>query len=368
LRDVQRQVLSHAMAEFSCSQQIIAAAHRRMSATAWDYVAGAALSETSLRRNRYAIDCYAFLPRILRDVSRIDTSVTLLGQNLRMPVLLSPMGSMNLMPAGGVVAAARAAARFDLLQAVSSVSGVPLEEPGAASQAPKIFQLYVRGDMDWVRAHLDRARAAGYFALMLTVDCPYYGLRERQLLHDWAPSTLDDPGRLYQTSMTWQKMAAIARLWGGPTIVKGIATAADARLAVEHGVAAIYVSNHGGRDLDHGRGTLDMLPEIVETAGRDAEIWVDGGFVRGTDVVKALCLGARAVGVGRLQAWGLGAGGEDALVRMLEILESEIRNTMGLIGAPRIADLGPDYLTRVIPLGPTHETSAFRHLGPAPLR
>ena len=253
------------------------------------------------------------------------------------------------------------------MHAVSSVAAAPFEEVAAASKAPKIFQLYIRGDMDWVRAQLDRAKAAGYIALMLTADATYYGLRERQLLHGWAPQTLEDPGRIYQTSMTWEKMAEIARLWGGPMIVKGIATAADARIAVEHGVAAICVSNHGGRDLDHARGTLDMLPEIVEAAGKNAEIWIDGGFVRGTDVVKALCLGARAVGIGRLQAWGLGAAGEEGLVRMLEILEEEIRNTMGLIGAPRLKELGPDYLARVTPLAPTHETSAFRHLGIEPL-
>ncbi|HWG07346.1 MAG TPA: alpha-hydroxy acid oxidase [Beijerinckiaceae bacterium] len=356
------------MTEFSCNQQIVAAARRRMTGIAWDYVMGAALSETTLRRNRYAIDSYAFLPRVLRDVSMIDTSATALGQSVRLPVLLSPMGSMNLITLEGVGASARAAERRGLLQAVSSVSGVALEETAAASSASKIFQLYIRGDMDWVRDYLDRVRSAGYIALMLTVDAPYYGLRERQLLQGWKPSTLNDPGFRYQAGMTWEKMAAISRLWGGPMILKGIATAADARLAVEHGVAAICVSNHGGRDLDHGRGTLEMLPEIVETAGRHAEIWVDGGFVRGADIVKALCLGARLVGVGRLQAWGLGADGEEGLVRALEILEDEIRNTMGLIGAPRIADLGPDYLARVTPLGPTHETSAFRHLGEKPLR
>jgi isopentenyl diphosphate isomerase/L-lactate dehydrogenase-like FMN-dependent dehydrogenase len=151
-------------------------------------------------------------------------------------------------------------------------------------------------------------------------------------------------------------------------ILKGIATAADARLAVEHGVEVVYVSNHGGRELDHGRGTMDMLPEIVEEVGGRAEVWIDGGFVRGTDVIKALCLGARAVGIARLQAWALGAGGEAALHRVLENLEVELRNTMGLLGVTRLDELGREYVTRVQPLGPWHELSSFRHLGPEPLR
>jgi glycolate oxidase len=130
----------------------------------------------------------------------------------------------------------------------------------------------------------------------------------------------------------------------------------------------VYVSNHGGRELDHGRGTMDMLPEIVEAVGGRAEVWIDGGFVRGTDVVKALCLGAQAVGIGRLQAWALAAGGEAALLGILEHLEVEVRNAMGLLGVTRIADLGKEYLTRVQPLGPWHELSSFRHLGSEPFK
>lgn len=355
-------------AEFACIHEVVAAARRQMSGSTWDYVAGAALTETTMRRNRYAIDSLAFLPRVLRDVSEIDTSVEILGHKLRIPVLLQPMGSMDLMTKGGAVTAAKAAASFGTMQVVSSVNGHPLEEHMQASASPKIFQLYIRGDLDWVKAHLDRARTAGYVGLMITVDGPYYGIRERQLMHRWSLPSVVDPTRKFQAAVTWHTLAAIRKLWGGPMVVKGIATAADAHIAAEHGIDVVCASNHGGRELDHGRGALDMVPEMLDAVGGRADIWVDGGFVRGTDVVKALCLGAKAVGVGRLQAWGLAAGGEAGLVRTLELLEEEIFNCMGLIGATRVADLGPEYLTRVTPLEPTHETSAFRHLGPAPLR
>jgi isopentenyl diphosphate isomerase/L-lactate dehydrogenase-like FMN-dependent dehydrogenase len=354
--------------DFACNHEIVAAAHRAWSGAVWDYVAGAALTETTLRRNRYALDGLAFLPRVLRDVSKIDTSATVMGHKLRIPLVVCPMGSMTMMTPDGAKAAARAVKRFGSLQCVSSVAGHDLESIAAASEAPKIFQLYIRGDMDWIKAHLDRARKAGYVGLMLTVDGPYYGIRERQLIHRWTLPSVRDPARHIQATITWKTFAAIREYWGGKTVIKGIATEADAKLAVEHGVDAICVSNHGGRELDHGRGTLDMLPEIVAAVAKRAEVWIDGGFVRGTDAVKALCLGATCVGAGRLIAWGLGAGGEDGLVRALEIFEGELFNAMGLIGATSVADLSPDYVTRVTPLGPSHETSAFRHFGLEPLR
>ena len=354
--------------DFVCTHEIIQEAHRAWSGTTWDYVAGAALTETTLRRNRYALDSLAFLPRILRDVSKIDMSATVLGQKLRMPVIVQPMGSLGQLTPEGASASARAAKRFGTIQTLSSVAGQSVEQVAEASDGPKIFQLYIRGDMDWIKAHLDRAKEAGYVGLMLTVDGPYYGIRERQLIHRWALPSVTDPNRIVQASVTWNTFDEMRKHWGGPTVIKGIATAADARIAVDHGADAICVSNHGGRELDHGRGTMDMLPAIVEAVAKKAQVWVDGGFVRGTDVVKALCLGASCVGIGRLAAFGLGAGGEDGLVRTLEILEGEIFNTMGLIGATSIAELDPEYLTRVVPMGPTHETSAFPHFGPEPLR
>jgi isopentenyl diphosphate isomerase/L-lactate dehydrogenase-like FMN-dependent dehydrogenase len=358
------------MTDFACSQEVAEAAHRNLPRPIWDYVNGAAGSETTMRRNRFALDSYAFLPRVLRDVSKIDCATRVLGHKLRMPIFLAPMGSMQLINAEGALAAGRAAGRFGTMQMLSSVARHSLEEVAAQNPAPKIYQLYIRGNMAWIGRHLERARAAGYVALAMTVDSALYGIRDRHLLNRFERPSARNKGedREFQAAVTWEQMKEIKSAWGGPMILKGIATAADARLAVEHGIEAVYVSNHGGRELDHGRGTMDMLPEIVEAVGDRAEVWIDGGFVRGTDVVKALCLGARAVGIARLQAWALAAGGEAALHKVLENLEVEVRNTMGLLGVTRLADLGKEYVTQVQPLGPWHELSSFRHLGSEALR
>lgn len=353
------------MSQFSCAQQVLEAARRNLSKTSWDYINGAAGSETTLRRNRYALDSYAFLPRVLRDVSKLDASVTSLGHKLRLPIALAPMGSMQLMHKEGAIAASRAAGEFGVFQILSSVARQDVDEVAAVNAGPKIYQLYIRGDMDWIAGKLERAKRAGYMALVMTVDGAYYGIRDRQLLNSFArPSSgMVGEDREFQAAMTWEKMAQVKRIWGGPMILKGIATAVDAKLAVEHGIDVIYVSNHGGRELDHGRGTLDMLPEVVAAVGGKAEVWIDGCFVRGTDVVKALCLGANVVGIARLQAWALAAGGTPALVQVLANLEEEIGNCMGLIGVNTVAELGPEYVTRVTPMGPWHEHSSFRHLG-----
>jgi glycolate oxidase len=358
------------MNTFACSQEVAEAAYRNMPKSSWDYVNGAAGSETTMRRNRFALDSYAFLPRVLRDVSKIDCTARVLGHELRLPVFLAPMGSMQLMHSEGALAAGRAAGRFGTMQMLSSVARHGIEEVAGGNQGPKTYQLYIRGDMEWIGRHLERARAAGYVALVMTVDSAHYGIRDRNLMNRFERPSASNKGedREFQAAVTWDDMIRIKQAWGGPMILKGIATAADARLAIEHGIEVVYVSNHGGRELDHGRGTMDMLPEIVEAVGGRAEVWIDGGFVRGTDVVKALCLGAQAVGIGRLQAWALAAGGEAALLGILEHLEVEVRNAMGLLGVTRIADLGKEYLTRVQPLGPWHELSSFRHLGSEPFK
>jgi isopentenyl diphosphate isomerase/L-lactate dehydrogenase-like FMN-dependent dehydrogenase len=352
--------------QFACSQQILETARRNVSKTTWDYINGAAGSETTLRRNRYALDTYAFLPRVLRDVSKVDATTTLLGHKCRLPLALAPMGSMHLMHKDGATASGKAAGEFGVPHILSSVARHSAAEVAAANKGFKIYQLYIRGGMDWIKPKLDDAKKAGFQALVMTVDAANYGIRDRQLINEFARPSADISGedRDFQAAMTWEGMAEVKRYWGGPMILKGIATAADASMAVEHGIDVVYISNHGGRELDHGRGTMDMLPEIVEAVAGKAEVWIDGCFVRGTDVVKALCLGAKAVGIARLQAWSIAAGGAAAMHQTLLNLEEEIRNCMGLIGVTSLDKLGPEYLTRVTPMGPWHEHSQFRHLGP----
>ncbi len=351
--------------QFACSQQILESARRNVSKTTWDYINGAAASETTLRRNRYAIDSYAFLPRVLRDVSKCDATATLLGHKFRLPVVLAPMGSMHLFHREGATGASKAAGEFGVPHILSSVARhSPAEVAAANPKGHKIWQLYIRGNFDWIKGKLDEAKKAGFETLVMTVDAANYGIRDRQILNAFArPSADSDDARDFQQAMTWEGMAQVKKYWGGPMILKGIATAADARLAVEHGIEVVYISNHGGRELDHGRGTMEMLPEIVQAVAGKAEVWIDGCFVRGTDIVKALCLGAKAVGIARLQAWAICAGGAPAMHQVLLNLEEEVRNCIGLIGATSLAGLGPEYLTRVTPMGPWHEHATFRHLG-----
>ena len=348
--------------DFVTNQEIIMAARRNLSQNVWDYITGGAESETTMRRNRFALDSLAFRPRVLVDVSKIDASATFLGNRLKIPVMLAPIGSLQSITPEGGVAVAKAAQEFGTVNFVSSVTEPSLEEIAASSQNPKIFQLYVQGDLKWVEELLGRVKKAGYKALCLTVDTAIYGRRERMLMDRWLPPSRRRAGYEHRAALTWETMDAIKEIGGLPFILKGVATAEDAALAVEHGVKAVYVSNHGGRQLDHGRATIEMLPEIVEAVAGRAEIVLDGGIVRGSDVVKALALGARAVAIGKLQGWGLGAAGQAGLVRVLELLESEITVTMGLLGVTRVDQLKPAYLCKTQPLAPAHEMSAFPHM------
>src|SRR5919106_2595497 len=354
--------------DFVSNEEIIREARRHLNQGAWDYLVGGSESETTLRRNRLAFDRIAFRPRILVDVSHIDTSTTFLGHKLRIPVMLAPIGSLQeITPLGGV-AVAKAAEEFGTINFVSTVTQPSLEEIAAASRSPKIFQLYVQGDLKWVESLLARVKRAGYSALCLTVDTAHYGHRERQMMDRWLPPSRRMSGYEHRAALTWEIMDAIKEIAGLPFILKGVATAEDAVLAVKHGVNTIYVSNHGGRQLDHGRATIETLPEIVEAVGGRAAVVLDGGVVRGSDVLEALALGATAVAIGKLQGWGLGAAGQGGLLRVLEILESEIITTMGLLGVSRIDQLESAYLCKTQPLGPTHEMSAFAHMPGGRLR
>jgi glycolate oxidase len=348
--------------DFVTNQEVIIAARKNLPDNVWHYLTGGAESETTMRRNRYGLDGLAFRPRVLIDVSKVDTSTEFLGHRLKIPVLLAPIGSLqSITPAGGV-AVAKAAAEFGIVNFVSSVTQPSLEEIASASRNPKIFQLYVQGDLKWVESLLQRVKQAGYAALCLTVDTAHYGHRERQMMDRWLPPSRRGVGYEYRAGLTWETLDAIKTIAGLPFILKGVATAEDAAMAVEHGVSAVYVSNHGGRQLDHGRATIDMLPEIADAVRGKAEIVLDGGILRGSDVLKAIALGAQAVAIGKLQGWGLAAGGQTGLVRVLEILETEIVTTMGLLGITRLDQLDSKYLCKVQPLTPPHEMSAFPHM------
>lgn len=342
-------------ATFATVQELVAAARARLAPDLWDYLVGGAESETTVARNRAALDSLAFRPRVLRDVRNVDCSASLLGSPLRVPVFTAPIGSLSLMTPRGPEVSARAATDFGCTAFVSTVADVGLREVAAAASQPLVFQLYLYGDRTWLDKLLANVVDAGYYALCITCDVAAYGRRERDLINRFSPRTatarpnVGDIDRLtmqeFQASLDWREVARIGRETGLPLIIKGVLTAEDARLALEYGAAAIYISNHGGRQLDHARGTMSALPEVVQAVGGGAEIYIDGGFVRGTDVVKAIALGANAVGIGKLQGWALAAGGEAGMRRALELLELEIETTLKLLGARHLGELTPAMLT-----------------------
>lgn len=349
--------------EFVSNEEIVQAARRNLVQTAWDYLAGASESETTMRRNRLAFDRLAFRPRVLVDVSSIDTSTTFLGHQLRIPVMLAPIGSLQTFTTEGGAAATKAAAEFGTMHVVSTGTEPGLEAIAASADNPKVFQLYVRGDWAWIEDIIGRVKEAGYLALCLTVDTAHYSRRERVMMDQPAPPTRRNPrDPSYQASLTWETMDRIKEIAGLPFMLKGVATAADAALAVEHGVDVIWVSNHGGRQLDHGLGTMDVLPEIMEAVAGRADVVLDGGIQRGSDVLKAVALGAKAVAIGKLQGWGLAAAGQEGLVRVLEILEDEFISAMGLLGVTSIDQLTSAHLCKAEAVTAPHEMSAWANM------
>ncbi|MBI2197817.1 MAG: alpha-hydroxy-acid oxidizing protein [Candidatus Rokubacteria bacterium] len=345
---------------FQTLHEIVKAARQNLEPGPWDYLIGGAETETTLRRNRQALDSIAFRPRVLRDVSRIDCTSALFGRAVRLPVLVAPVGSIETFTPGGGATAAKAAAEFGIPLMLSSVCNPGLEAVAAAADGFRMFQLYVRGDVGWVDDHVRRAVEHGYAAFCLTVDTAVYGRRERDLARRFVkPWRVRATGFDYQAGLTWDHVKRFKDTHAIPLILKGIATAEDAALACDLGVDGLYVSNHGGRQLDHGRGTTEALPEVVAAVGGRATIIVDGGFLRGTDIVKAVALGAAAVGIGRLACVGLAAAGQAGLVRALELLEEEIRICLGLLGVERLAQLDRSYLNPATPVVLPHATSAF---------
>jgi glycolate oxidase len=348
-------------AEFQALHELVRKAHQNLDRNAWDYIVGATETETTLCRNRLALDSIAFRPRVLRDVGRIDASGERFGRRLRLPVMLAPVGSLETFDEGGAAPVVRATHSFGVAHMLSSVSRPGLE--GVAQAAPdalRIFQLYVRGDDGFVADHVRRAIDNGYAAFCLTVDTAVYSRRERDIAkRHLTAGRRRVAGREFQAHLDWRTVAWLKEKFDIPLVLKGIATAEDAKLALEHGVAWIYVSNHGGRQLDHGRGSMEVLPEIVDAVGGRAGIMIDGGFCRGTDVVKAIAVGADIVGLGRMQCYALAAAGEGGVVRMLEILEDEVQRCLGLLGVNRFAELDRTFLHAATPVVPPHVLSAF---------
>jgi 4-hydroxymandelate oxidase len=340
------------------------AARERMEHAAFEYYAGAACDERTLAENRRAFGRILIRPRVLVDVSRIDLATRVLGASIAMPIMLAPTAFNRLAHADGECAAARAAGGTGTVMVASTLSTCTLEDIAAAASGPLWFQLYVYKDREVTKDLVARAEQAGYRALVLTVDTPLLGRRERDVRNRFAlpehlsianfASLKTDASRwgetssfgayvhdLFDASLTWEAVAWLRSLTTLPIVLKGILTAEDARLAVDHGAAGVIVSNHGGRQLDDSTPSIVALPEVADAVAGRAEVLMDGGIRRGADVLKALALGARAVLIGRAYLWGLAADGEQGVRAVLSLLRDELRLAMALAGRPTVASIDP---------------------------
>lgn len=347
-------------------------AESRLPKPIYDYFASGAGDEITARDNLSAWGRWRLRPRVLVDVSACDTATTVLGQPMAAPVLTAPCALNALAHPDGELAVARAAAALGLTQVVSTFSAYSLEEIAAAAPAGRRwFQLYCFKDRGLTAALVRRAEAAGYGAVCVTVDTPQAGLRERDMRNRFqlpvgvAPKALaqaqadtfrdahradaaphQNLAHLLDSGLTWDLIGWLRSLTRLPILLKGVMCAEDARLAVQHGVDGVIVSNHGGRQLDGALATADVLPEIVETAQGRLEVLVDGGLRRGSDVLKAVALGARAVLIGRPYVWALAVDGETGVQTALSILLNELRLSMALAGCASLADLTRDRVVR----------------------
>ncbi|MGH1361673.1 MAG: alpha-hydroxy acid oxidase [Burkholderiaceae bacterium] len=326
-------------------QEFVSAARDKLPAKTWDYLVGATETETSQLRNRLALDQIALRPRVLNDVSQVASGASLFGKAFRLPLLLPPIGGLESFHPDGAAAVAQAAAQFNVPMMLSSVSKWSLHDVKAApgtEDLALIYQLYVRGGPEDTDQLIEQAIEVGSPAFCITVDSAVYSRRERDIVSrfvkPWRAGSQGD-ARHYQAAFSWSDLARIRAKYQIPLVLKGIATAEDALIAVEHGVEVIYVSNHGGRQLDYSQGSMSVLPEVVAAVDGRATIIIDGGFCRGTDIVKALALGADAVGCGRLMCFALAAAGAEGIVRMLEILELEYQIALALTGVTDASQL-----------------------------
>ena len=331
----------------------------RMAGPAYDYVAGGAWDEITLAESVVAWRRYRFVPRVLRELRSIEVAGAFLGRRSALPVAIAPMAAQALAHPGAEAEMLRGAAEAGIPFCLSTTSSLSLEEVAtAAPDVERWFQLYVIGGMAYSRHLVERAEASGYRALVVTVDLPVLGRRERDARSAFELPTLphldaagDERDRRYRaiedqwmTGLTWESITEIATWSAMPLVVKGILSPGDARLAVEAGVAGIVVSTHGGRQLDRAISSADALPAIVEAVSGRCEVWVDGGIRRGLDVITALALGATGVLVGRPFYWALASGGRAGVVRATEILTAELALALPLLGCASIADVGPELL------------------------
>ncbi|HVN93679.1 MAG TPA: alpha-hydroxy acid oxidase [Terracidiphilus sp.] len=373
-----------------CIGDFRAIAQRRVPKSVFDYLDGGAEGEVTLRENCRVYEDVTFRPRHAVALDHTDLRTRVLGFDLALPFLLAPVGYSRLMHPVGEVGAARAAGNAGTAYMLSTISGHKLEDVKAASSGPVFYQLYLMGGRGAAEAAIERARNAGFSALVVTIDTAVSGIRERDFRNGmkelvsggpfeklpYLPQILSHPGwligflrdggipalpnvvipgkgpmalidvaaALAESAVTWRDLTWIRELWRGPIVVKGVLTADDARRSVDEGAAAISVSNHGGRQLDCVPSSLRVLPEVVDAVGGQIEILMDGGIRRGSDIVKALALGARAVLCGRAYAYGLAAAGEDGVNRAIEILRADLDRTLRLLGCPSVAELDRSYI------------------------
>src|SRR6266480_5241920 len=366
------------------------AAKRRLPRVVFDYIDGGAEDEWTLRENCRAFEEVTFRPRCAVATPPCDLRVSVLGASLSMPLILAPVGSSRLMYPHGEEAAANAAGAAGIAYALSTLSGCRLEDVAAASKRTVWYQLYLVGGRDGALSAIERAKAAGFSALVVTIDTAVAGMRERDLRNGvkellsgnlwsmlpfvsqlltkprWLAGFIADgglmkfpnvvvPGKgpmlyadvtaaLEQSVVTWEDLKWIGQAWNGRIVIKGIHTREDARRAVDAGASALVVSNHGGRQLDRVAPSLEILPEIVASVGDRIEILLDGGIRRGSDIVKALCLGARAVLIGRAYAYGLGAAGSAGVARAIDILRADLIRTLKLLGCASVAELDQSFV------------------------
>jgi L-lactate dehydrogenase (cytochrome) len=366
------------------------AAKRRLPRAVFDYIDGGADGEVTLRENCQAFERIMFRPRCAVATPKCDLRTEVLGIPLALPFMLGPVGSCRMFYPRGEEAASRAAGAAGTIYTLSTLSGCKLEDVRTATPGHAWYQLYLCGGRDVATRTIQRAHEAGYSALVLTIDTPVAGLRERDsrngvkellkrrmlpmvphvwqfaskpawlaaflrdgglmkfpnvVLPDTGPMLYADVGAALEQSMvSWEDLRWIKKVWTGPIVVKGVHTGEDARRAVAEGADAIVVSNHGGRQLDGVRSTIQTLPEVVAAVGSRIEVLLDGGIRRGGDIVKALCLGARAVLIGRAYAYGLGARGGEGVERAIEILRADVVRTMKLLGCASVAELNRSYV------------------------